>query len=59
MNTQLPYNFERLLHLAANGDCSRVRAWMAAIDRHEPLRLDEDVRYMIDYYVLGLHCFVG
>ncbi|KAJ1636539.1 hypothetical protein T492DRAFT_861504 [Pavlovales sp. CCMP2436] len=26
MNTQLPYNFERLLHLAANGNSSRVRA---------------------------------
>mmetsp|Transcript_7351 Transcript_7351/g.19139 ORF Transcript_7351/g.19139 Transcript_7351/m.19139 type:complete len:537 (-) Transcript_7351:79-1689(-) len=47
MNTQLPYNFERLLHLAANGDCSRVRAWMAAVDRNEPLQLEEDVLFWL------------
>lgn len=42
MNSELPYNFERALHLAAQGDGARVRGWMAAVDAGRPLPLEED-----------------
>lgn len=42
MNSELPYNFERALHLAAGRDSTRVRGWMAAVDAGKPLRLEQD-----------------
>jgi threonine synthase len=42
MNTQLPYNFERALFLAAGSDGARVARWMAVVDAGHPLELEPD-----------------
>lgn len=42
MNSELPYNFERALSLAAGSDAARVCGWMRAVEHGELLRLEKD-----------------
>jgi len=43
MDVQVPYNIERILHLATNGDSARVKQWMTSFYSTGKFKADADV----------------